>query len=382
VPTERRALADRLVSRWALTDPDGARHLKRSVARPVERPWASVFRIGVLMPDSGDYAGDGAALEAGLSAGFASEIPRSGPRPELERFPTGDEAPPRAAAAFEWAVSRCGLVCGGLLDASALMFATGAHLTRVPLLLPGITNDANGTVGPEVAQLGPSGEARGRALAEAALAKRPTRVGIVASSASFGGAFQRGFERACEQRGIPVVVRRSYGVASAGAPRGTPTFAEEVRALALGRVDLLFWDGEPREAVALLRQLGRERMSLRVCGGEGLSPARHHRESRVWLEGVQYVAEDWQLASPDSADLAARIGETPVAAHVRGYLAGRVLATLVGPDALAPEEVTARLRARVTPDSTGASRRFLDLGAERAWLPVYRVAAGRALRAQ
>src|SRR6185503_6063718 len=102
-------------------------------------------------------------------------------------------------------------------------------------------------------------------------------------------------------------------------------FGVDIRSLIGQRVTTLFCDGSPTESAALLRQLTRERVSVRLCGGEGFAPDRHHRETRVLLEGVVYVAEDWNLVAADQAALDKVLepqGAAPASpAHVRGYLA-------------------------------------------------------------
>jgi hypothetical protein len=145
--------------------------------------------------------------------------------------------------------------------------------------------------------------------------------------------------------------------------------------MAAQRVEVLLWDGEPREAEALTRQLARERVSPRLCGGSGLAPEQHHSTARSQFEGAWYVGEDWQ---PGPA-LAARLGADPDAQaerDLRGWLAGRMLRVSLDAGALCPEEVVEQLRGRTGAEPALRRRGFLALGREDVTVPVYRVARG------
>jgi hypothetical protein len=124
----------------------------------------------------------------------------------------------------------------------------------------------------------------------------------------------------------------------------------------------------------------RERISVRICGGAALAPERQHKESRVLLEGVQYVGEDWSLAVPLQTALdsvvRARTGEDAGPMHVRGFLAGRFLAEAVATGALSPEEIAEKLAAWASPEAHLREHRFLDARREGAELPVHRVGVG------
>jgi ABC-type branched-subunit amino acid transport system substrate-binding protein len=376
-PESRPTLGTRLASRLALIDPERARKGpgRNFPLRPLETPWASPFRIGAVLPDSGDFAPDAEALLLGVEAGLASGRSGALPSPVIERYSTGSEEPAKVSAAFDWAARRCAVLTGGIESSAALMLATGARLRSVPLVVAAAVAAEVGTVGPQVFAVGPSGFARGRALARAVLADGKARVGVLVSSTSDPG-FARGFEAECSERGDTVVMRSTYS-------RGNIGFTAETRTMVAKQIDLLFWDGDAREFEGLVRQLTRDRLSLRICGGEGLSPERHHATTIILLEGVEYVAEDWSLATTPQTDLAQALASQgpPTATHVRGYLAGRFIAAAVSGGALTPEEVADALAARRSA-GPAAAYGFLDAAAEGAELAVYKVTAGKGVRAQ
>jgi len=159
------------------------------------------------------------------------------------------------------------------------------------------------------------------------------------------------------------------------------SFAAEARALLAQRVNVLFWDGDASEAAALLRQLTRDRVSLRICGGDGLDPARHHRETRVLLEGVLYVPLDWSLADAAQSEMdraPAAGGAGPL--YVRGWLAGRVAGAALATGAYTPSEVAAAIE-RLSP-GTGSPLRVLGVRGQGAELPVLSVNDGHATPVQ
>ena len=84
---------------------------------------------------------------------------------------------------------------------------------------------------------------------------------------------------------------------------GAQDFRSAIHAMANRNVDVLFWDGEPREADALVRQIARDKFAVRLCGGEGLSPEQYHAETRAMLEGARHVAADWELPTRAMARL-------------------------------------------------------------------------------
>src|SRR5215831_11583299 len=79
-PAERVALRRRLSARLAEPTASARRVTDTPApAAPVARPAASVFRIGVMLPDSGDYAEYSGEIWIGLEAGLAS-LPAGGHR--------------------------------------------------------------------------------------------------------------------------------------------------------------------------------------------------------------------------------------------------------------------------------------------------------------
>ena len=121
---------------------------------------------------------------------------------------------------------------------------------------------------------------------------------------------------------------------------------------------------------------------LALCGSEALAPERLHAESRVLLEGVRYVGDEWKLsrtveARIDSVGATRGISQiSPL--HIRGWLAGRALAAAVAGGALCPEEVAEALKSRTAAGPWLGSRHFLDVEPEGALLPVYQISRGRA----
>jgi len=377
--SERGALRSRLVARLALASPGRARKRVEALAAGgslPSRPRASVFRVAALLPGSGAYESYGRAVRVGLELGLAEARTGRDPAIELRFWSTGDDEPGRAAAALDSALESSGVIVGELLSVPTLSLATGARMARAALISPTATDENVGAVGPGVFQIGPSAARRATALARAWVGGSPRGVGLLQSSQSARGGLGDRFAAAAESLGLPLAWRDSY------AP-GTQDFRAAIRAMLAQKVDVLFWDGDPRDADALLSQLARDRIAIRLCGGEALAPEQHHAEMRAMLEGARHVAEDWQvpariMARLDSATRAAG-EERSGPLHVRGYLAGRFIAAAVRSGALCPEEVAAALASRVERAGGEPALRFLDCPAEGALLPVYTVSRGRSV---
>jgi ABC-type branched-subunit amino acid transport system substrate-binding protein len=377
-PASRAALRHRLQLRLAIADPRKAdrawRDLAPEAARLPSRPRASVFRVAAVLPDTGDYEAFGRAVRLGLEAGLAQDAAGAALPLTLMDEPSGDDSPERVAAAFDRAAEEAGVMVGGLLSVPTATLATAARLTGMPLLSPTATDESIGAIGPRVFQVGPSGLQRGRALARSALAGGARRVGLFTVGPADGSPFARGFAATAESLGARVVWTASY------AP-GSPDFHAELRALKARSVELLFWDGEARDAETLLRQMAQDKMSLAICGGAELDPDRHHAPTRTLLEGVLFVGEDWVLGAGSQAvlDSVARAAgeERANRLHTRGYLAARLIAAAVAGGALCPEELGAALATRVGADPYLRAHGFLDWNPAEATLPVFAVTRGR-----
>jgi ABC-type branched-subunit amino acid transport system substrate-binding protein len=230
-----------------------------------------------------------------------------------------------------------------------------------------------------VFQVGPSGYERGQTLARSVLAGRTRApVALLWSSADEAEALARGFRTQAESLGAHVVWEGRF------AP-GNGDFRASIRALKRREPAVLFWDGDARQAERLVRQLAQEKVTVALCGGAGFDPQQLHSEVRALLEGAIFVGEDWKLSGELEAALAAGLPagqDPPNRLHVRGFLAGRALAAVLGEGALCPEEVVAGMRRRLAAEPYLAERGFLGWPAEDARLTVFRVERGRAVPLQ
>ncbi len=379
----RTDLRRRLLLRLALVDPKRAAKTAGALA-PFAADLgpsldASVFRVAVVLPDSGDYSDYGAAVRAGVEAALAVRA-RAGTRPvEPLVLSTGNSEPARVAAALDTATARCGALVGELLSTPTLALASASRVTGTPVLSPTATEEQLGAASAAVLQIGPSGRERGAALARQVLEGRPRRIGALVSSTADGATLVPGFLAAATAAGATVAWQEHYA-------SGNRDFRTLVKALTTARVEVLVWDGGPGEAAALFQELASQRTAVTVCGGEALAPDRYHGEVRRLLEGVRVVAEDWHLPAAEQAlldtALSARGAPPADGLAVRGWIAGTLIADAVAGGALAPAEVAAALARRVTADPWGASQRFLDGAARGLTLPVSVVQRGKLVAAQ
>lgn len=371
-PAARAELRRRLELRRALVDASGGRKSAREVSElELQRPRASVWRVGAVLPDEGDYAGYGdalrIALEAGLAwgrtDGFAFDVVARG---------SGDNEPARAIAALDTLSRQCGVIVGELLSPPTFALASGTRMLGMPLVSPTATDETIGRSGPMVFAVGPSSEERAIALARAMLDTRGRKLAMLTSQSSANDPFVKAFAAAAESLGARIVRRDTYASGSTDfriLSRGLRTFGAEV----------LFWDGESREAAALLRQMAADGISIEVCGGSALSPERLHAEARPLLQGVRWVSDDWKLPAAQQAtldSLAKARGDRAGAVWVRGFLAGRRIAAAVDGGARTPAELAARLRHR---DGTIRAAGFLECTLDGARLPIHVVQKGKSV---
>jgi len=360
-----------------------------------DRPWASVFRIAVLLPDSGAYAEYAHAVRNGAVAGAAS-LGTSQRAITVESWQSGEDDPGRAVMALDSASWAAGSVIGELLSGPTLSVAAGARYLGLPVVSPTAGDERLGRMGAHIFQVGPSGYERGATLARA-MVKPGVRVGVLVSSSSTG-TFAEGFAAAAEALGGTVAWRGSHTA-------GNPGFRVEATEITSANLQVLFWDGESRDGEALLRQLSRDRVQVQVCGGASLSPEPFHANSRVLLEGVYFIGDEWTLppglggsppssAPPITRDTAATRDTSQIqgapSAHeadpmqglgVRGFLAGRALRRAIDGGALCPEEIRAALDQRRATHPAARALGFLDFSADSVTLPVMMVQRGTAVPA-
>ena len=379
-PAERAELRRRLTLRLAIADPVRARKEMGSlvpyVAELPVRPRASAFRLGLLRPDTGSYAPYTRAVRAGVEAALDDANSVSLRPMDLAAWSTAGDSPEGAVGALDLASASAGVLVGELLSVPTIAAAAGARTLGLPLISPTATDESIGRLGPSVFQVGPSGARRGNRLAREILKGRGQRVGVLASTDVADGSFARGFAAAAESLGAEIAWRSTF-------TPGTPDFRAAIRALGGKRLEVLFLDGEVRDVRVFLTQLAKEQLPLQICGGESLDPEQHHPETRVLLEGVRWVPEDWEVPMGIQArldSLALAIGEARGGSlFVRGYYSGRMVCAALHAGALAPEEVATWLRGRRDPLPDAAAAGFLDCMSEGARLPVFTVVRGKAV---
>jgi ABC-type branched-subunit amino acid transport system substrate-binding protein len=374
-PPSRADLRRRLMARHWLADPAAARKAGREVGEPdLMRCRASVYNLAALLPDRGDYASYAASVRGGIEAGLAWGRPNGMPAPTLAFRGTGDGDPSRGAAVLDSVSYSCGVIVGDLLSVPTIALAAGARALGLPLVSTTATDENIGRIGPATFQIGPANALRGDRLARAMVRREGTKVVVLTSSSVAHSALVEGFTAEAESLGANIVRRDTY-------TPGTTDFHNVSRGLKMFAADVLFWDGDSREADALLRQLAADGISVRPCGGTALALDQFHGAARPLLEGVTWVADDWRLPAPAQAmldSLAQARGDKAGPLWVRGFLAGRRIADAVDAGARTPSELAARLRhAHASLRAWG----FLDCGLDGATLPVFTVARGRTVDA-
>ncbi len=382
-PEARATLRLRLALRLAALKPGDRRvaHglgllLGRAGALPA-RPEASVFRVGAVLPQQGDYEVFGRSVREGLAAGLVEFSRGSGLGADLRVLDSSGEGTGAAAARADTLSWSCGVLVGELLSPATYAMASLARGAGLPLISPSAPDESVGAVGPGTFQVGPSRYEQGMRLGRALLAGRPsTRVALLVASTEVENPRAMGFRAVAESLGAQIVWSGNY------AP-GAQDLRGAIRTLKRQSPQVLFWDGESREAEVLVRQLTQERVTVALCGGAALDPEQLHQEIRSLVEGVVFVGEDWTLPEPQQTAFASALagvrGSTPNRLQLRGYLAGRAIAAALSAGALCPEELQSMLAARVSPHPFLRARGFLHFAAGEVELPVYRVERGRAV---
>jgi ABC-type branched-subunit amino acid transport system substrate-binding protein len=330
------------------------------------RPDASVFTVGSLLPDSGEYAGYTHAVRAALAAGLRHGRSARRHALTLDTLGTGDSDPARLSDGFGRLAPRCDVIVGELLSVPTMSLATAANARGMVVVSPTATDERIGDMGPRVFAVGPSQRDRARALADAVIGREPAAVAIIGSSTAVRGAFAGAFASEVTARGGRIVRREPVRASATES-------ANQAQLLQSSGATVLFWDGPARDAETLLRALATQGASLRMCGGPALAPEGMRPAARPLLEGVAWVAEDWVLPEPERAyvdSIGRASGNRPGSLWTRGYLAGRTIAAAIDRGARTPGEVADLLRGNAAPGT-------LDPTITGTTLPVYVVRSGR-----
>jgi ABC-type branched-subunit amino acid transport system substrate-binding protein len=366
-PPERDQLRQRLLARRALAAGRPARRTEPPLPRLDQlRPWASVWHLAAILPNKGEYAAYASAVRVAIAEGLSYERPPGAHPIELDTLATGDSDPSLVAEAFEKARRNSDVIVGELLSSPTIALATAVRATGQVLVSPTATDERIGRVGPHVVQVGPGARARAQMLADVVLGGAPHVVVICGSASGIRSAFADAFAAEVTDRGGRIARREALRTSSG-------EIATQARAFKESGANILFWDGPPRSAEALLQALASQGASVRLCGGPALAPEGMRPAAQALLEGVAWVGEDWQLPIPVRVrldSLAAASGLRSGAFWTQGWLAGRAIALAIDRGARSAEEVTRELRA---PEAGGlASARILG-----ASLPVFVMSGGR-----
>ena len=372
-PPARDELRQRWLARRLLASPRSGRKGEPGLPDLSRlRPHASVFRVAVLLPDSGETGGYAVQVRAALVQGLSYSRAAGAPI-VLDSIGTAAGDPARVAAGLAQARLRSDIVVGELLSVQTLALATGSVLAGVVLVSPTATDERIGRVGPHVFQVGPGAETRARALAGVVLGRDAHAAAIVGSAAGIRGAFAAAFAAEVEARGGRIARREVV--------RAAADVAQQASSLLASGADVLFWDGGARELEPLVRALAAAGASLTLCGGPALAPDGMPAKLKPLLEGVTWVADDWRLSDDARArldTLAAAAGFRAGSLWTRGFLAGRRIADAVDAGARCAAEVADQLR---HPDPVLAAAGSLACERDGARLPVFVTRHGKAVEA-
>lgn len=341
-PLERAELLQRLLARRASVVPRPARGKKEPPLPSLEalRPWANVYRVSAILPDRGEYAGFARAVRLALAEGLRAGRPADARPITLDTLATGDSDPLLVAEAFEKARRNSDVIIGELLSTPTIALATAARSTGQVLVSPTATDERIGRVGPRVVQVGPGAKARAQMLADVVLGPLSRVVAISGSASGVRSAFADAFAAEVIDRGGRIARREALGTSSG-------EISAQARAFKESGATILFWDGPPRGAEALLQALASQGANVRLCGGPALAPEGMRPAARALLEGVAWVSEDWQLPTPVRArldSLAAASGLRSGAFWTQGWIAGRAIALAIDRGARSAEEMAGELR--------------------------------------
>jgi branched-chain amino acid transport system substrate-binding protein len=338
--SEKRAVTTRLLAGARALGADSAQVISVGAGwPPAER--LGFFTIGVLAPVNGELARQGEMMVRGVELAIEEHNRRA-------RFPlaiavgdTRDDPLVAGRAAAQLIEEGMGALVGDLRVETTIPAAAAAAVAGVPLISPGSGRTDLGTIGGTIYQTIVPRELQAEALARAAVRELSLlRLAILAPDTPLGIALADRFAAEAGHLGAEIVARLMY-------PSGQTNFQAELEELAPLEPEAIFLAGSEPELMATIPQLAYYEVGARVLAPEDLGSRNVLRETREFLDWAVFAEGHYGVPPLDGETFARRFQNRfkskADANAARGYVAARVLASVIEDGAYSRNSVRERL---------------------------------------
>ena len=284
------------------------------------------FKIGVVMPLTGDASVYGAAMRKGIELAHAQQ-PAVGSR-EVKLIIEDDQGQARQSVLATQRlvnIERVQAVIGGAMSSTAEAVIPASNKSQVVLLSPTATKPSLTAMGKFFFRLWPSDNYDGQVMAEAAYESLGLKtVSVLYVNTAYGVGITEVFKREFERLGGMVITSDGY-------PQGGTDFRTVLGKIQKASPDAIYLPGYVTEVTQILKQARQLGIVTRILGVNSLYDPKLVEIAGEAAEGAVFTYPTYDPKSADpaiSGFVAAyveRYGEAPDAFAAQGYDAYRVL---------------------------------------------------------
>lgn len=286
------------------------------------------FKIGVILPLSGDTASYGISVRRGIELALADERAAGLTNVELVYEDGHCEGRSAANAANKLiSLDKVRLLVGEVCSGGTLAVAPIAHRRKIPLITPASTSPMISKAGPFMFRTIPSDALQGAFAADLMKKKGFRRVAVLYPNEDYGIGFKKVFESGFAAAGGQITASETF-------ERGSVDLRAQITKVRESKPDAVFLIcNSPDSALAAIRQIRETGVKVPLFGSEGIKTK----------ETAELAAAEGTVITSVSAGHAAfaeklkkAYGEDPGPYAAQGYDAMRTAAAAIraaGPDA-------------------------------------------------
>jgi branched-chain amino acid transport system substrate-binding protein len=259
----------------------------------------AVYRIGAIVPLTGDAEAYGQVVKSGLSLALEEINAGGGIKSKpLDIFFEDDATDPNKAiqkANGLIQASKVPLLIGGITSTEALALAPVCEKSKTILLSPSASSPKLSGIGQYFFRNYPSDTLEAPVMAEYAVRKMKIRnVAILYIDKDYGQGLEQVFKKRFTELGGTVTYEKGYAV-------GTTDFAANITELKANAPDALYLPGYYTEIAAILKELDKQKLKIKVISSGGMASPRILEMAEETAEGAIFPAAPYDPKSNDQS---------------------------------------------------------------------------------
>lgn len=254
-----------------------------------------VYRIGALLPLSGDQAAYGQAVKNGITLAMNQVNAQGGIKGKpIDIYFEDDQSSDKTAIQKVNLLSeQVHVIIGGVTSTVALAIAPVCEAKKVILLSPTASSPKVSTAGQYIFRNYPSDTLEGHTMAEYAVRRmKVTNVAILTVDNEYGEGITSVFKDTFEGLKGKVLYEKSY-------PQGTSDFAAMVKEIKALAPDAIYLPGYYQDIASILKELKAQKVESKIMSVEGVAQPMILEIAGDAAEGLVYPQPPYD---PESSD--------------------------------------------------------------------------------